>query len=227
MNASSQIQSHIATDGQSVSLGVEPHLGLMTRYLLLFDSYGLVFVGRPLWREDESVFWICCWSSPGSLSRLRVPRYSWPYFTVSDLRLLFSSPPTTRRVTVEVFDPASTRVWPYECVLACPFITSEEPNRDHHFQQFMLLHAYLLLREPWVNSVATLLFHYSGLQAVLTEMNVRSDSTVADFRRHVTVFRSCTDTMWEYVLNSCVWGVSQVGGSCKHDKEFSGFMKEE
>jgi hypothetical protein len=53
--------------GQSVSLGVEPHVGLMTRYLLLFDSYGhephvglmtrylllfdsygLVFVGRPL-----------------------------------------------------------------------------------------------------------------------------------------------------------------------------------
>jgi hypothetical protein len=27
----------------------------MTRYLLLFDSYGLVFVGRPLWREDGSV----------------------------------------------------------------------------------------------------------------------------------------------------------------------------
>jgi hypothetical protein len=36
------------TIGQSASLGVEPHLGLMTRYLLLFDSYGLVFVGRPL-----------------------------------------------------------------------------------------------------------------------------------------------------------------------------------
>jgi hypothetical protein len=29
------------TVGQSVSLGLEPHLGLMTRYLLLFDSYGL------------------------------------------------------------------------------------------------------------------------------------------------------------------------------------------
>jgi hypothetical protein len=29
---------------------------------------------------------------------------------VSDLRLPFSSPPTTRRVTVEVFDPAATRV---------------------------------------------------------------------------------------------------------------------
>jgi hypothetical protein len=37
----SQSQSHIATDGRSVSqlsLGVEHHLGLMTRYLLLFDS---------------------------------------------------------------------------------------------------------------------------------------------------------------------------------------------
>jgi hypothetical protein len=47
----SQSQSHIATDGQSVSqsvsLGVEPHLGLMTRYLLLFDSYGLVSCGAP------------------------------------------------------------------------------------------------------------------------------------------------------------------------------------
>jgi hypothetical protein len=32
---------------QSVSLGVEPHLGLMTRYLLLFDSYGIVFSGAP------------------------------------------------------------------------------------------------------------------------------------------------------------------------------------
>jgi hypothetical protein len=36
------------TISQSVSLGVEPHLGIMTRYLLLFDSYRLVFVGQPL-----------------------------------------------------------------------------------------------------------------------------------------------------------------------------------
>jgi hypothetical protein len=26
----------------------------MTRYLLQFDSYGLVFVGRPIWRQDGS-----------------------------------------------------------------------------------------------------------------------------------------------------------------------------
>jgi hypothetical protein len=45
-----------------------------------------------------------------SLSRVLVPWDLRPYFTVSDLRLPFSSPPTTRRVTVAVFDPASTRV---------------------------------------------------------------------------------------------------------------------
>jgi hypothetical protein len=50
-------------DSQSVT-GVEHHLGLMTRYLLLCDSYGLVFVGRPLWVEDGSIFCICCWSLP-------------------------------------------------------------------------------------------------------------------------------------------------------------------
>jgi hypothetical protein len=44
-----------------------------------------------------------------SHSRVRVPWDSRPYFTVSDSRLLFSPPPTTRRATVEVFDPASAR----------------------------------------------------------------------------------------------------------------------
>jgi hypothetical protein len=50
-----------------------------------------------------------------------------------------------------------------------PFMALGEPNRDHHFQQFTLLRVYPLLREPCVNSVATLWFHYSGFQAVLTE----------------------------------------------------------
>jgi hypothetical protein len=99
------------TVSQSVSLGVKPHLGLMTRYLLPFDSYGLVFVGRPLWREDGSAFCICCWPLPVQSFSVRIPWYSGPYFTVSDLRLPFSSPLMTRRVTVEAFDPSSTRVF--------------------------------------------------------------------------------------------------------------------
>jgi hypothetical protein len=41
-------------------------------------------------------------------SRIRVPWDSRPYFTVPDSRLSFFWPPTTRRATVEVFDPTST-----------------------------------------------------------------------------------------------------------------------
>jgi hypothetical protein len=63
------------TVSQSVSLGVEPHLGFMTRYLLLFDSYGL-FVGHPLWREDGSVFSICCWPLPKQSFSGPSPSYS-------------------------------------------------------------------------------------------------------------------------------------------------------
>jgi hypothetical protein len=54
----------LMTVSQSVSLGVEPHLGIMTRYLLVVDSYGLVFLGRSLCQEDGSVFCMCCWPSP-------------------------------------------------------------------------------------------------------------------------------------------------------------------
>jgi hypothetical protein len=57
-------------------------------------------------------------------------RWTRDHISLSDTRLPFSSPPTTRRVTVEVFDPASTRESP-------PFITRGEPNRDHHLVQFV------------------------------------------------------------------------------------------
>jgi hypothetical protein len=77
------------TASQSVSLGIEPHLGPMTRYLFLSDSYVLISVGRPLWREDGSVFCMCRWSCQRSLPRVLVPWDLRPYFTVSDLRLPF------------------------------------------------------------------------------------------------------------------------------------------
>jgi hypothetical protein len=55
-----------------------------------------------------------------------------PYFTVSDLRLPISSPLTTRRVTVEVFDPASTRL-----TRIAQLITPRHgPHRKHRFQHF-------------------------------------------------------------------------------------------
>jgi hypothetical protein len=76
----------------------------MIRYLLLFDSCGLVFVGRPLWREDGSFVYVAG-HRQRSLFWFRVPWDSWPYLTLWDLTLPFSSPLSTRRLTVEVLEP--------------------------------------------------------------------------------------------------------------------------
>jgi hypothetical protein len=95
-----------------------------------------------------------------SHSQVRVPRYSWPHFTFSnssfpqpgglDARIYtlqeqggpiippgtVSSPPTTRRATVEVFDSASARDW--KVLGWCPrYITHRHgPCRKQCFQQF-------------------------------------------------------------------------------------------
>jgi hypothetical protein len=92
---------------QSVSLGVEPHLGLMTRiYYCLTVTVFLFLWGASDERTGLS-FVYASGSCQRSLSRIRVPLDSRPYFTISVLRLPFSSPTTTCRVTVELFDPAS------------------------------------------------------------------------------------------------------------------------
>jgi hypothetical protein len=97
------------TVSQSVSFCVEPHLGLMTRYFLLFGSYGLFLWGALSDERTGLSFTIAADPRQRSHSRVRVPWDSRPYFTVSDSRLTFSSTPMTRRATVEVFDPPSTR----------------------------------------------------------------------------------------------------------------------
>jgi hypothetical protein len=94
---------------QSVSLGVEPHLGLMTRYLLLFDSYGIVFCGAPSLTRGRVclLYMLLALASAAFLGSKSLGTCN--HILLSDLRLPFLSPPTTRRVTAEVFDPASTR----------------------------------------------------------------------------------------------------------------------
>jgi hypothetical protein len=105
-------ESYNTTDGQSASLswnktpiwGLRPDL-----------DYCQTVASWLMWGvlSDERTglsFTIAAGSRQRSHSRVRVPRNSRPYFTVSDSRLPFSSPPTSRRVTVEVFHPASTLV---------------------------------------------------------------------------------------------------------------------
>jgi hypothetical protein len=56
------------TVSQSVSLGVEPHLRIMTRYLLLFDSYALVTGPRAGLQavEKRIIPCLCLQSNPNS-----------------------------------------------------------------------------------------------------------------------------------------------------------------
>jgi hypothetical protein len=110
---------------------------LTTRFLLLSDSAGLL-------RTDLS-FTIAAGPRQRSHSRVRVPWYSWPYFTLSDSGLPFSSPPTTRMAKVEVFDPASTRDT-LESVMCLLVITSRRTeHRSSSRTVPLLLSVFLLL----------------------------------------------------------------------------------
>jgi hypothetical protein len=72
------------TVNQSVSLGVDSHLGLMTRCLLLFDSYGLVFLWGAL-SDERTGLSVVYAAGPcqRSLSQVGVPSYSRPYVIYS------------------------------------------------------------------------------------------------------------------------------------------------
>jgi hypothetical protein len=125
----------LAVYRQSVRLGDKP---LETHgTVILFSNWTLaVIVLMWHWGEDGSVVYNCCWSSPAqsfsgqSHAGLMTTFYSLRFETPPTWRarspylyppgtgcpnytprhwVPFSSPPTARRATVEVFDPASTR----------------------------------------------------------------------------------------------------------------------
>jgi hypothetical protein len=130
-------RSKLWYDRRSVEQSVlvsSTYLGPRTRCLLLSNSCGFIDVGRPLWREDASVVYSCCFPSPrqpfsgtsptGLMTifyclRLETPptwRARFPYLYPSGTgwcsyiprhRVPFSSLPATSRATVEVFETAA------------------------------------------------------------------------------------------------------------------------
>jgi hypothetical protein len=103
---------YVTIDDQSVSLSWNkaPFWGLRPDFYYCQTVAGLLMWGALSDEMTGLSFTIAAGPRQRSLSRVRVPSNSRPYFTVSESRLRFSSPPTTRRATVEVFDSASTRV---------------------------------------------------------------------------------------------------------------------
>jgi hypothetical protein len=94
----------------SQSWNKAPIWGLRPNFYYHRTVAGLLMWGALSDERTGLSFTIAAGPCQRSHSLVRAPLDSRPYFTVSGLRLPISSPPTTRRVTVEVFDPASTRV---------------------------------------------------------------------------------------------------------------------
>jgi hypothetical protein len=132
-----RVESYVTTDGQSasVSWNKAPIWGLGPDFYYCQTVTGLLMWGT-LSQEDRSVVYNCSWSSPAQ--SLSGPRPVGPATIFYCLRLETSilSPPTIRRATVEVFDPAPTRdsfgaVW-----LSVGLLSSlVRRSRNHHLQE--------------------------------------------------------------------------------------------
>jgi hypothetical protein len=111
LNCQPESEFYITTDGQSASLSWnKAHIwGLRPDFYYCQTVAGLLMWGALSDERTGLSFTIAAGPRQRSHSRVRVPSDSRPYFTVSDSRLPFSSSPTTRRATVEVFDLASAQ----------------------------------------------------------------------------------------------------------------------
>jgi hypothetical protein len=99
------------TVSRPVCLGIKHPSGAYDQIFITCVTVTVLFLWGALSDERTGLSFVyAAGSRKRSRPRVRVPWDSGPYFIFSNLRLPFSSPPTTRRVTVEVFVPDSTRL---------------------------------------------------------------------------------------------------------------------
>jgi hypothetical protein len=107
----SESKSYVTTDGQSASLSPNkgPICSLRPDFYYCQTVAGLLMLGAL--SDDRTGLSFKTAAGPRQRNHSRV-RHRWDsrqYFTVSDSKLHFSSPPLIRRATVKVFDPVSTQ----------------------------------------------------------------------------------------------------------------------
>jgi hypothetical protein len=90
--------------GQSVLIS-SPHLGRMTRFLLLSDTCGFVNMGRPLWREDGCLLQLLLSSPAQSFSGPSPAGLMTSFYC-----LRFETPPTWSTRSLYLYPPGTG--WP-------------------------------------------------------------------------------------------------------------------
>jgi hypothetical protein len=137
----SQSESYITTNGQSASLSWNnaPIWGLWPDFCYCQTAASLLMWCALSDKRTGLSFTIAAGSRHRSRSQVRVPWDSRPYFPVPDSRLPFSSPPTTRRATMEVFYPASIRDTALSVILEPLRFIQHGPHRKHRFLAITLL----------------------------------------------------------------------------------------
>jgi hypothetical protein len=185
-----QSQSHVTTYGLSARLS--------SREVFVWGQrpdvcYCQTVAGPPLWREDGSVVCNCCWPSQEqsfsrpspSLSKIwysptledQVPPATGRPTYTQGYWVPFSQPPTASRTTVEVFEPASTRVslslyiyiYIYRLGWCLRYITSVRTAQKRSFAVTPLLLCHVFVTAETLLSCRCLAtddffwLHYSGL----------------------------------------------------------------
>jgi hypothetical protein len=186
--SSLESDSYVTSDGQlaSLSWNKAPIWDLRPDFYYRRTVAGLLMWGALSDESTDLSFKIAAGPHQHSHSRVRVPWDSRPYFTVSDSKLSFSSPPTTRSVTVEEFDPAFIRgnSSVFTSALLGLLYSTVRRSRRHLVQGFCF--AFQITVASVLVAAGTDAFRYPLPGKLLCETPLRWWGIVA-FRRRVTI----------------------------------------